>query len=43
MLLFAAMVVLGGCKKPRYDSSTPALAVDAMAQMVKDGRHSCRP
>ena len=43
MLLFAALVALGGCKKPRYDSSTPALAVDAMAQMVKDGRPELLP
>jgi len=43
MLLLAALVTLGGCKKPRYDSSTPALAVDAMAQMVKDGRPELLP
>ena len=34
-----AVLALGGCRRaPRYDTSTPAKAVDAMAQMVKDGR-----
>jgi hypothetical protein len=33
-----AALPLGACRKPRYDTSTPAAALDAMAQMVKDGR-----
>ena len=32
-----------GCKKPRYDTSTPDLAIDAMARMVKDGRPELLP
>ena len=34
---------LGGCRKPRYDTSTPQAAIDAMAQMVKDGRPELLP
>lgn len=43
MLLLAAVLAVGGCKKPRYDSSTPEQAVDSMAQMVKDGRPELLP
>lgn len=32
-----------GCRKPRYDSSTPEKAIDAMAQMVKDERPELLP
>ena len=35
--LGAAVFAPAGCRKPRYNTSTPAAAVDAMAQMVKDG------
>ena len=34
---------LQACRKPRYDTSTPAAALDAMAQMVKDGRPELLP
>ena len=38
LVLLAATVALGGFRKPRYDTSTPQAAIDAMAEMVKDGR-----
>lgn len=42
-LASAAVLGLGGCRKPRYDTSTPQAAIDAMAQMVKDGRPELLP
>jgi hypothetical protein len=43
VLALAAGLSAGGCRKPRYDTSTPESAVDAMAQMVKDGRVEMLP
>ena len=39
----AAGVLVGGCKRPSYDTSTPQAAVDAMAAMVRDGRPELLP
>ena len=36
--LGALALAPAGCRKPRYDTGTPAAAIDAMAQMVRDGR-----
>jgi hypothetical protein len=44
--LAAALVVAsaaGGCRKPRYDTSSPSAAIDSMARMVKDGRPELLP
>ena len=45
VLALAAAVALGlgGCRKPKYDTSTPQAALDAMAQMVRDGRPELLP
>jgi len=42
-LVAAVALGLGGCRKPRYDTSTPQAALDAMAQMVRDGRPELLP
>ena len=42
-LALAASLALGGCRKPRYDTSTPEAAVDSMARMVKEGRVEMLP
>lgn len=38
-----AAAAAGGCRKPRYDTSSPSAAIDAMARMVKDGRPELLP
>ena len=43
ILATVALLALGGCRKPRYDTSTPQAAIDAMAEMVKDGRPELLP
>ncbi|MFO0963370.1 MAG: hypothetical protein U0625_10775 [Phycisphaerales bacterium] len=39
----AAIVALGGCRKPRYDSSSPQAALGALQQMVRDGHPELLP
>ena len=39
----ALCLAVTGCKKPKYDTSTPDLAIDAMARMLKDGRPELLP
>jgi hypothetical protein len=39
----ALALALGGCRKPRYDTSTPEAAIDSMARMVQDGRVEMLP
>jgi hypothetical protein len=38
-----AVAAAGGCRKPRYDTSSPSAAIDAMTRMVKDGRPELLP
>lgn len=43
LLLGAAALAAGGCRKPKYDTSTPQKAVEAMEAMVRDGRPELLP
>lgn len=37
-LVLVSALLLGGCRKPRYDTSSPERVVEAMQKMVADGR-----
>ena len=37
-LLMATMLVMVGCEKPQYDTSSPQAALDSMKKMIADGR-----
>lgn len=41
--LGAALLALGGCSDPRYDTSTPEKTLDAAKQMIADGRADLLP
>lgn len=43
VLAALALVAAGGCRKPKYDTSTPQKAVEAMESMVRDGRPELLP
>jgi hypothetical protein len=38
-----ALLAAGGCRKPKYDTSSPQKAVEALEQMVRDGRPELLP
>ena len=38
LLLLPALGFLPGCERPEYDTSTPQRALDAMQEMIEDGR-----
>lgn len=42
-LVVATSLSPAGCRKPRYDTSTPERTIDAMAAMVRDGRPGLLP
>ncbi len=43
VLALLALVAAGGCRKPKYDTSTPQRAVESMEAMVRDGRPELLP
>lgn len=43
VLAALALLAAGGCRKPKYDTSTPQKAVEAMEAMVRDGRPELLP
>jgi len=43
LALFGAALTLAGCSKPAYDTSTPEKALEAVRQMLSDGRPELLP
>lgn len=43
LALFGAATLLAGCSKPEYDTSTPEKALEAVRQMLSDGRPELLP